>query len=693
MFESNDAKLREVQERKEKIKVAIDHSQARINRRLKWYQHIRTQLALVIMAVVFVACTFVQLMNIQIAKSSTMDALYESLENTAVITADDVNTNINKMVLSVQSIADNVLFTDPNVSLDVKFDMLAAKKEELGFLAYYNWILGAPEFSSIDLENDSAYQSILNGNSVISSPFVNADNQLVVRIYVPVYNTYAAVEGWNYEKQLTGAIVVDFDAIVLTNLISNIKVGNNGTAYILDSDGVIIASTELFNDVLNQVNHQSDNSVDESIRKAEAAMIVGGKGSADYKNKGVEGVLAYAPIKDYGWSIAIDVKTNDFTATLHSGVFKVTIAFIVLVMIAGLIALFVAHSLAKPISNLTNVAKGLAMGDFSGIVDVKNNNELGILGDAMILTLQNIKSITKDIARVTGAMEQKDLVVYTESMYVGEFAAIEESLNSLRDTFSVALREIAQVSSEVNSGADQVSVGAQALAEGSTEQATSIEELGVTIGDLYDQIRENAENATSAAETTDNAGKEVEKSNAYMSDLMGAMDDIMNKSGEISKIIKTIEDIAFQTNILALNAAVEAARAGAYGKGFSVVADEVRNLANKSSEAAKETTELIEQTTEAIANGSGIAVKTAMSLQQVVEATNNAVKLVDSINQASTKQAQALASVTSGIDDISNVVSQNSASAEESAAASQQLNSQVVVLNGLIEQYNLMDVE
>ena len=235
------------------------------------------------------------------------------------------------------------------------------------------------------------------------------------------------------------------------------------------------------------------------------------------------------------------------------------------------------------------------------------------------------------------------------------------------------------------------SCGAQALAQGATEQAAAVEQLAATITGISKQVNDTAENARNARNQSNMAGDEVEECNRQMRDMMAAMEEITRTSDEIGKIIKTIEDISFQTNILALNAAVEAARAGEAGKGFAVVAEEVRSLANKSTVASNDTAVLIESSIAAVARGKDIASETASSLSKVVEEVRTAASTVDKIADAAEEQAGAVEQVTVGVDQISSVVQTNSATSEQSAAASAELSNQAEVLKGLVAKFKLRE--
>lgn len=286
-------------------------------------------------------------------------------------------------------------------------------------------------------------------------------------------------------------------------------------------------------------------------------------------------------------------------------------------------------------------------------------------------------------------MAKGDLTVASDVEYAGDYRELKESMQYILSAFNETLGQINQVADQVSSGSGQVSSGAQMLAQGAAEQASSIEELSAAINEIAEKITVNAEYAANASRSVHDVGSEISKSNRQMQDMIAAMSQINLSSGQIRKIIKTIEDIAFQTNILALNAAVEAARAGTAGKGFSVVADEVRNLASKSADAAKNTTALIENSMRQVENGTKIANETAVSLQKVVESTTTVFETVEKISSATKQQAESIGQVTQGIEQISGVVQTNSATAEESAAESEELSGQAEFLKQLTGRFRL----
>ncbi len=303
--------------------------------------------------------------------------------------------------------------------------------------------------------------------------------------------------------------------------------------------------------------------------------------------------------------------------------------------------------------------------------------------------LDGIKGYISEISSVLGEMAQGNLNVGIEAEFRGDFAALKQSINAIAASLNAVLGDISTAAEQVASGTRQVSGGSQEISQGATEQASSIEELTASISQIAEQTRQNAASANTANELTGAAQAGATRGSAHMQAMQDAMAQMNESSRSISKIIKVIDDIAFQTNILALNAAVEAARAGVHGKGFAVVAEEVRNLAARSAGAAKETTELIEGSIKKTAAGTKIANETAAALGEIVEGIQQAGQLVSEIAVASGEQAMAISQVNRGIEQLSAVVQTNSATAEEAAAASEELSGQAETLRNLVGQFAL----
>lgn len=426
-------------------------------------------------------------------------------------------------------------------------------------------------------------------------------------------------------------------------------------------------------------------------------VLSGESGRTEFKDeKGRDMIYSYRPIDIEGdseqWAV-ITMQSKDAafasTATIIRSNLLILIVMAVLVVIA---AVLFAKKITNPLKKLAGAAGRIAEGDLNVTVDVDTKDETGDVAAALRQTVVRLKSYIDYINEITKVLNQianGSLTFELEQDYAGEFAKIKEALTHIKITLSETVLQIKNVANQVNLEASNLSGGAQSLAQGATEQASSIEELSATISEISENVQKSAKNAEHAEAIALNAGNEVEKGNHRMKDMVAAMEEISTGSREIAKIIKTIDDIAFQTNILALNAAVEAARAGAAGKGFAVVADEVRNLAQKSAEAAKNTTGLIEKAVSAVENGTLIADETSQSLDLIVEGSRQCINLIQEIAGAAGEQAYAIKQVNEGIDQVASVVQTSSATAQESAAASEELSGQAELLDNLVGRFQV----
>ena len=411
-----------------------------------------------------------------------------------------------------------------------------------------------------------------------------------------------------------------------------------------------------------------------------------------YKEKIVGALSTASDHADNIVEFAISNADTEYNGARTTGItteIVIAAAAAVAVLVGIAMAAYITKMIVSGVGQAERAAVNMSKGNFDNEITYDSEDEVGVLCKSIKNFSDGSKLIIDDISYVTGELSDGNFTVKSrcENAYVGAFSAILSSFNSLIDKLNEIIGRINESADQVSSGSDQVSGGAQALSQGATEQASSVEELAATIHIISEQINENAANAHEANDRTNVAVSEMGSANDKMKELVGAMDEISASSDETQKIIKTIEDIAFQTNILALNAAVEAARAGAAGKGFAVVADEVRNLAGKSAEAAKNTTSLIENTVAAINKGNSLVTEVADKMSNAMEASNVVVDLNMKISEASKQSADSVTQVTVGIEQISSVVQTNSATAEESAAASEELSGQANMLKEMVSDF------
>ena len=365
----------------------------------------------------------------------------------------------------------------------------------------------------------------------------------------------------------------------------------------------------------------------------------------------------------------------------------VSIALVVGVCI--LLLHYVLKKIVSPIQVITESSQQMSYGNLHFQIDIKSKNEIGVLSNSLNTSVLTLQQYISDISDALSAISDGDLSQKERIQYIGDFVQIQKSIETIVQNLNETMSNIQNAAVQVNNSSTHVSNGAQALAQGATEQASEVEKLNATLTTVSEQIQRNAENAAATSEETNRVGQQIQLCNEQMDSAVLAMEEISQCSSEIENIIKTIEDIAFQTNILALNAAVEAARAGVAGKGFAVVADEVRNLASKSAEAAQNTTALIEKSMRAIANGSSLTQTAQQSLNAVVSGAQVVMENVENISKSSHQQASLIQTISNGIEQISMVVQSNSAAAEESAAASEELSSQAQILNRMVGKFQL----
>ena len=360
-----------------------------------------------------------------------------------------------------------------------------------------------------------------------------------------------------------------------------------------------------------------------------------------------------------------------------------------------IVGAYIKRTVSTPLFRLSILAQTLEQGDLglnqhqTMLVGISSNDEIGVLSQSFDSTISRLRNYIGEISTMLEAIAGGDLTAQITQEYVGDFASIRTSLNDILQKLNSTMGQIVASAEHVSGGAEQMSTASQALSQGSMEQTTAVEELEHTMRAVTENVRQTAENAQRAREQVSGMGVQLAEGNQKMQEMIAAMGEITDSSNEIEKIIKTIENIAFQTNILALNAAVEAARAGTAGKGFAVVADEVRSLAAKSAEASQSTSALIGRSIAAVNQGTQIADATAQQLKNVVEGAHGIEETINGIAADAQTQAGAVVQIQDQIGQITGVVQTNSSTAEESAATSQELSAQANVLKQLVKTFRL----
>ncbi len=393
----------------------------------------------------------------------------------------------------------------------------------------------------------------------------------------------------------------------------------------------------------------------------------------------------FAQFNEYNARGALD-RSNHNTDLAEKASVSMTLVILVGVIISVILGLFTSRVIGNPIKELAEIANKLALGDVNVAVEAKTKDEIGKLMQAFDHMIENTRAQAMVAEKIAGGNMTVEVPIRSENDLLGK------KLYELVEKNNEVLSNIGNASQQVATGAGQISDSSIALSQGAAEQASSIQELTASIEEIAAQTKQNATNANQANGLANTTKDSANQGDARMQEMLRAIQEINESSTNISKIIKVIDEIAFQTNILALNAAVEAARAGQHGKGFAVVAEEVRNLAARSANAAKETTDMIESSIKKSQDGTKIANETAQSLAEIIDSIEKVANLVNNIANASNEQAIGIEQINQGIIQVSNVVQNNSATSQESATASEELSSQAQLLKELVQQYKLRKI-
>ena len=628
----------------------------------------------------------VQTTTSAILKTESEDLLATSADsaiNEVSAWMNDINSRLDAQRDTIQylnlqgeAVADYVHHTNGLSSACPGGIYIATEKKEV----YANWELPSSDYdpttrgwykeglSHPDFTFGDAYYDLTINNMVVSATAVLKNSDGSVR----------------------GVAAGDVQLEEISRIMSSVKIEETGGAFMADVGAKIIIGAK-DKDIMSKSFDELDKN---SVYGAAVDWIVNknvGHHNAVVGGKDMKYYVEWVP--GCNWAAVFYVPEAEILKDAH-GLTQtlIIIAIIAIVALAAIVFVMINILVIRPVKKLDSAAQSIADGNLNTKVDYKSNDEFGTLADNFGLTadrLHNYIDYINEISFVLNEIANGNLVFNLTLDYVGEFSKVKDALENISESLNSTISQIDTTSKQVSSGAGSLSAGAADLSQGAMQQAAAVQQLSATISELNEQVNKNAQNARSVSKNVTATAESVEQSNESMQQLIKSMNDISTSSMEIDKVIKIIEDIAFQTNILALNAAVEAARAGDAGKGFAVVADEVRNLANKSSEAAKNTANLIQTSVAAVNKGTMIADETAKSLLATVDDIKAITGAINDLSDSSDSQAISIRQVSEGINQISNVIQNNSATSEETAASSQELSSQAQALNELVEKFRL----
>ncbi len=651
---------------------------------------IRRKITICLMATVLTALVAVGAASIMLNYRSTIATVNQMMSETAVLAAE----RIEQELIAYMNVAVDTgcipQLSDAETPVEEKRAII---DERVGMHGFQRGnVIGANGYSIFDGKDYSDREYVrqaMQGSAYVSEPLVSKiTGELSIMVAAPIY------AGGSQGGQVVGVVYFVPPETFLNDIVSSIKVGQSSRAYMINKSGDTIADVTL--DTITTQNVEREAQSDPS-KKALAAihadMRQGKNGFGSFRDAGEDWFTAYAAVRGTdGWSVAVTALQSEYLADTYFSIMINLLVIAASILASIVVALKLSGNISAPMRACADRMKLLVQGDLhSPVPQTTGKDETADLIRSTAEMVTALNAIINDIRYLLAEMANKNFDVRSShrDAYVGEFQSILLSMRNLKQELSGTMRQIDAAAAQVSSASGQVSVGAQTLSQGSIEQASAVEELAATISDISDSAKQTAAAAAQAGQFVEQAGAQLGISVEHVGELNTAMGKISAASEEISKIIATIENIAFQTNILALNAAVEAARAGSAGKGFAVVADEVRNLASKSDEAAKATKELISGSIAAVSEGSRAVSLVTESLERTSVNAGNVTTQMEIVVSAVENQTAAITQVTEGVGQISAVVQTNSATAQESAAASEELSAEAASLKQLVDEFTL----
>ncbi len=638
---------------------------------------------ILVITLIFVSGTFMYFSN--------KNTLHEMVDVALNSTSSAVEQTLHTLEVNAINVASLETIQDTKASKKEKLKAMDSVRlqnhyDEVGFVELDG--NGYSNYGDFDFNDQLHFQTTSKGNIFVGEPIINRLNGDVIIISgAPVYNG---------DKLIGTVYIVDLVASV-NDKIGELTFGKTGYAYIINKEGTVIfhKDEQKIADETNAILLQEKDKNYTSLAKATKKILSDTKNDTiTYWQNGKSMFAAYCPVNGHeDWRLIMTAPNSEFTSIIFISLLVNSV--IAILLLAGIISFMkrLIKDIITPVDSVTKRLVKLAEGDLQTPVEVINTgDELSILSKNLDYTIQNLNLYISDITRVLSQLSAGNLDIQTEASFTGDFVSLQESINTIIHSLNETMLQMNNAADLVADHSDGTSQGAKDLADRTTDQASVLEELTASIISVSDQVKLTADNAAKANQRSIEAKKNVEVCNQQMQSMIHAMENIKSGSAKIGDIIKNIEDIAEQTNLLSLNAAIEAARAGDAGRGFSVVAEEVRSLAEESAKAAQNTAKLIVKSIETVENGTSIVNETAYSLTQVVNSTNEITSIIAEIANAARDQATAIQQINIGFEQMSDAVTTNSMTAQSSASSSEELATQAQNLKELINRFSLKHI-
>ncbi len=622
---------------------------------------------------------------------SNMNTLHEMTSVALNSTSSAVEQTLHTLEVNAMNVAALETIRDTGATKEEKLEAMEGVRtqnhyDEVGFVELNGQ--GYSNYGDFDFTDQLHFQTTSKGGVFVGEPIINRINgDIIIISGAPVYN----------DDKIVGTVyIVDLVASV-NDKIGEITFGKTGQAYIINGEGTVIfhRDEQKIADQENAVSLQKTDRKYASLAKATKKILSGTEaGTITYMQNGKRMFAAYCPVKGHeNWRLIITAPNSEFTSMVFVSVIVNSIISILLLAFNVSLMKRLIKGIIYPVDSVTKRLVRLAEGDLKTPVEViDTGDELAVLSSNLEYTIQSLNLYISDITRVLSQLSAGNLDIQTEAGFAGDFVSLKESIETIICSLNETMIQMNGAADLVADHSGDVSQGAKNLADSTTDQASVLEELTATMMNVSEQVKLTAENAVRANERSLEAEKNVEVCNQQMQAMIGAMADIKAGSAKISDIIQNIENIAEQTNLLSLNAAIEAARAGEAGRGFSIVAEEVRSLAEESAKAAQNTEILITKSMETVENGTVIVNETARSLTQVVNNTSEINDIIEEIADAAREQAAAIEQINIGFEQMADAVTTNSMTAQESASSSEELAGQAQNLKELIGRFSLKEI-